>query len=277
MKILAAAALALSSALAQAPDVQQIMSRVGINQAKAQELRQNYVYHQTQLLRMMRGNGKLAREEHRDYVITPELHRVRKQLAGFQGKYESHGAFLGYQKPGYHYKDLDIDGELLNEMSEDMTNDGKARDGIGSDLFPLTYHEQLKYTFHLVGTESYRNRQVWRVAFEPDRSLHHDETIWKGEALIDCAEYQPVLVTTKMARKLPLMVRTLLGTDVKGLGFSVSYARLAEGVWFPVSYGGEFEIRAVFFYKRTIAVSLVNTDFRHTDVTSSVAYKMDQQ
>jgi len=277
MKILAAAALAMSSALAQVPDVQQIMSRVGINQARAQELRQNYVYHQTQLLRMMRGNGKLAREEHRDYVITPELHRVGKQLAGFQGRYESRGQFVDYHEPGYQYKDLDIDGELLNDLSEDMTNDRCSRDGIGSDLFPLTYREQLKYVFHFVGTESYRGRQIWRVSFEPDRSLHHDQPMWKGEALIDSAEYQPVLVVTKMAAKLPLAVRTVLGTDIKGLGFSVSYTRLADGVWFPASYGGEFEIRAVFLYKRTIAVSLVNTDFRRTEVTSSVAYKMDQQ
>jgi hypothetical protein len=64
----------------------------------------------------------------------------------------------------------------------------------------------------------------------------------------------------------------LLGTNIKGLGFSVMYERFDEGVWFPVSYGGEFEIRAVFFYKRTIAVNLVNSRFRRANVTSNVTY-----
>ena len=99
-----------------------------------------------------------------------------------------------------------------------------------------------------------------------------DEAAWKGEALIDAAEYQPVSVHTKLALKIPLAVKTLLGTDLKGLGFSVTYQKFEEGVWFPVSYGGEFELRAVFFYKRTISVNMVNSDFRRTNVTSNVTY-----
>ena len=67
-------------------------------------------------------------------------------------------------------------------------------------------------------------------------------------------------------------MKTLLGTDVKGLGFSVTYQKFEEGVWFPVSYGGEFELRAVFFYKRTISMNMVNGDFRRSNVTSNVTY-----
>ena len=95
---------------------------------------------------------------------------------------------------------------------------------------------------------------------------------WKGEALIDAEEYQPVLITTSLAFKIPAPVRILLGTNIRGLGFSVAYQKFADRVWFPVSYGGEFEVRAVFFYKRTISVSLANSDFRRTDVTTNVAY-----
>ena len=47
-------------------------------------------------------------------------------------------------------------------------------------------------------------------------------------------------------------------------------------MWFPVSYGGEFEIRAVFFYKRTISVAMVNGDFKRTSVNSSVTYQTEQ-
>src|SRR5437016_5406156 len=80
---------------------------------------------------------------------------------------------------------LDIDGELIHEMSEEMTNDKNSRDGIEHDLFPLTYHQQLKYDFKLLGAETYRGRPVYRVSFEPKRHQEFDEAAWRGEALID--------------------------------------------------------------------------------------------
>ena len=64
------------------------------------------------------------------------------------------------------------------------------------------------------------------MAFEPKPHQEFDEAAWKGEALIDAAEYQPVLVHTKLAIKIPLAVKTLLGTDIKGLGFSVALSEI---------------------------------------------------
>jgi len=68
-----------------------------------------------------------------------------------------------------------------------------------------------------------------------------------------------------------------LGTDIRGLGFSVSYQKFADGVWFPVSYGGEFAVRALFFYKRRISVALTNSDFRRAGVTSNIAYATEEK
>src|SRR5262249_18723293 len=161
------------------------------------------------------------------------------------GKYESHGQFVEYQKPGYTYKELDLDGELIDEMAEEMMSDGNSKDGIANDLFPLTLKEQAKYRFKLVRTEQYHSRSVYRVAFEPRPGAK--DVAWKGEALIDAEEFQPLTVSTKMAPKIPVAVRVLLGTNLRGLGFSVTYRKFADGVWFPVSYGGEFHVRAVFF------------------------------
>jgi hypothetical protein len=56
----------------------------------------------------------------------------------------------------------------------------------------------------------------------------------------------------------------------------VAYQKFEDGVWFPVSYGGEFEVRAVFFYKRTISVSMVNSDFKRSLVNSTVTYQTQQ-
>ncbi|MBZ5622262.1 MAG: hypothetical protein LAQ69_26560 [Acidobacteriia bacterium] len=281
MKILLLAAT-FGYALAQepnpVPDVDQIMSRVALNQAKSQEQRKEWVYNQKQLLRMVRGNGKVAREERREYVVTPRRRRIEKQLVKFEGKYESHGKYIAYDRPGYEYKGVDIDGDIINDVSEDMTNAKDSRDGLDRDLFPLTESEQKKYDFTLKGTETYRGRTVFRVTFQPKpHPPDGDGGSWKGDALIDADEYQPVLVTTGLAFKIPMAVKILLGTNVKGLGFSVAYQKFADGVWFPVSYGGEFEVRAVFFYKRTISVSMTNGDFRRTDVTTKVAYAIDEK
>lgn len=278
MKILVLLVLtALGAAAAEHVDVVQIMARVGANQQIARDARRLYVYRQEQLLRMHRGNGHLAREERAEYVVTPVKQGVEKRLSKFSGKYEFKGKYVPYDEPGYRYKDLDIDGDLMQDMADDMMNDSKSRDGLGRDLFPLTAEEQRKYDFRLVGTEIFRGHPVYRVAFQPRPHVAHDEDdlAWKGEALIDAEEYQPVTVTTSLAEKIPVLVKVLLGTDIKGLGFSVTYRKFESGVWFPVSYGGEFAVRGLFFYKRTISVALQNSDFRKTDVASKVNYVTD--
>ena len=150
MKLLAVTAIWTAGAAAQSLTVGEIMERVAHNQTRSQEARREFTYHQKQLLRMTRGGGKLAREEKREYDVTPAAHGSHKELAHFEGKYESKGQYVSYDRPGYTYKELDIDGELIHEMSEEMTNDRQSRDGLGQDLFPLTEHEQRKYNFQLL-------------------------------------------------------------------------------------------------------------------------------
>ena len=95
MKLLLISAAAAACAWGtETPDIASIMSRVGINQAKSQDLRENYVYTQKQLLRLVRGGGKIAREERREYVITPKHRGIHKELMHFEGKYESHGKYF---------------------------------------------------------------------------------------------------------------------------------------------------------------------------------------
>ena len=277
MKLIAIFSALAAAAAAQTPDVQTIMENVGRNQAQAVALRQEFTFHQKQLLKMNRGNGKVAREEHREYDITPKGHGVAKELLRFEGKYEYKGKYVTYDRPGYNYKDMDIDGDLIDDLSDDMTNDKSSRDGIGANLFPLTTEEQHKYNFKLLAAEKYRGRDVYRVSFEPKPHQDFDEAAWKGEAMIDAAEFQPVSVHSKLALKIPKAVKVLLGTDIKGLGFAVTYQKFEDGVWFPVSYGGEFEVRAVFFYKRTISVNMTNTDFHRTNVKSNVTYLANEK
>jgi len=267
--------LAILPSLAEEPTVDQIMARVAENQSRAQDMRRAYVYNQKVLARFHRTNGKLAREEKLEYLVTPTPAGIEKKLTHFEGKVQRSGQIVSYDEPGKEIKDLDIDGDLIRDMVNDMTADQDSKDGIAHDLFPLTGKEQEKYIFTLEGKEVYRSRQVYRISFRP--KPHAEGADWKGEAIIDAAECQPLVVSTKLAAHIPMAVKVLLGTDIKGLGFTVSFERFDDGLWFPVSYGGEFHIRAVFFYARNMSISMVNSSFTRAKVSSKIAYDMSEK
>jgi hypothetical protein len=111
MKLLAISLLGLLAASAQSLDVSQIMTRVAANQTRSEKARRDYTYHQKQLLRLTRGSGKVAREERREYDVNPGAHGSHKELAHFEGKYEFKGQYVSYDRPGYEYKEMDIDGK----------------------------------------------------------------------------------------------------------------------------------------------------------------------
>lgn len=256
--------------LADDPTVAQIMARVAENQARAQDMRRAYIYNQKVDARFHRANGKLAREEKLEYLVTPTPTGIDKKVTHFEGQYEKHGKLLAYDYDGQEIKNLDIDGDLIHDMINDMTGDKESKDGVAHDLFPLTAQEQEKYNYTLAGREDLHGRPVYRISFRP--KPHEDDADWNGDALIDAEEFQPVIVNTKFATRIPMAVKILLGTDIRGLGFSVSYEKFDDGLWFPVSYGGEFYVRAVFFYARHMSISMVNSGFTRAHVASRIAY-----
>jgi hypothetical protein len=272
--------LALWAAFApeQPESADAIMAKVATNQDRAQNMRSAFVYHQSMLIRFMRAHGKIAREEQREYTVTPAAKGFKKELTHFTGKYAKGGQLIEYNEPGYQYKGVDIDGELADSLANDMANDKHSRDGITNDVFALTAEKQKKFAFKLEGKEDYRGKQVYRITFKPRKASLFDcddddeGTCWAGEALIDVHEYQPVLVTSWLAKGIPMAVQILLGTTLKHLGFKVAYEKFDEGLWFPVTYGGEFYVRGLFLYKRTIALSVVNSGFQKASVTSTVSF-----
>jgi hypothetical protein len=269
--LVAAAALTMR---AQDPTASEIMARVAENQARTVQARKAWAHEQEVFVRLTRSNGKLAREETRRYAVAPTPSGFDKKMVYFEGRYLDDGSLISYAEPGFERKDLDIDGELVEEFPDELVNSEGSRDGLDSDLFPLTADKQAKYTFQLHGREEYKDRNVYRITFVP---AGKDSIGWAGEALIDAVEFQPVLVTTYLSRKLPVVVRTVLGTDIRHIGFKVEYGKFAEGVWFPVKYGGEFYLRALFLYRRNIAISMRNSDFRQTDVHSTIEYAETQR
>lgn len=230
--------------------------------------------------RLRDSGGKLVREEESEYAVTPTPEGTKKELAAFSGKYKAKkGGMVSYDKSGYEPPDrrIHVDGDVVKELREELVEDEKARDGISPELFPLTTREQEKYQFQIKGEETWRGSPVYRITFAPKRrekGFEIDTTTgpWAGEVFVS-RDSQPVLVTTRLARKVPMAVRPFLGTNLKGLGFSIRYEKFDEGVWFPVSFGTEFRARVLFFYKRLISVSMQSSGFRRADVTSTIRYE----
>lgn len=264
-------------------DAAAIMAKVAANIEKSTEARRQFVYRQAIRASLIRAGGEVARREGREYTVTPEPTGTDKKLISFQGEYRKGKQMLPYTEPGFKYKDEDIDGELLGELIDELMNDKDSRDGISLSLFPLRTKVLPSYKFSLKGQTVHQGRPTYEILFEPavkgscvvigEGNVCQDEP-WKGEVWIDIEELEPVRIDTSLAFKIPWAVRTFLGTNLRRTGFSITYARVAEGVWFPKTYGTEFSLDVLWFYKRTIALSLENSAFQKTDASSTISYDL---
>lgn len=267
---LLAAATAAAQNLPSQPAVEPltadaIMARVAENQDRSESLRKEFVYRQHIHILTHKPGGRMMREETADYDVTPMPDGTEKKLTSLTGRYWQKGKYETFSGEPVPQEDS-LDGGLVKDFRNDLADD-KSKDGLGKDLFPLTSEEQKKYAFQLLGEETQDGRRVYHIGFRPKDK---DEITWAGEAYIDASEFEPVRVFTKLSRRIPFMIRTLLGTDVPGIGFNVVYQRQEGGVWFPATFGTEFRIRAVFFINREVSISLDNSGFERTHVKSTI-------
>ena len=261
-------------------DAAQIMAKVAANVENATEARRQYVYHQRVRSSLVRASGQVSRKEKREYEVIPGEKNTEKKLVTFAGEYRKGKEMIPYSTPGYTYKDVDIDGELIDEITNDLVNEKGSRDGIPSSLFPLSKRDLYRYAFTLKGEGEYQGRRIYRIAFVPQKKEvcvqiggDHEgncDSAWKGEAWIDAEELQPVRIQTDLAFAIPWGVRVFLGTNLRQTGFSVTYRRVAENVWFPETYGTEFRFDVLWAYKRTVTLSLESDGFRKTDAASTI-------
>ena len=246
------------------PTAEDIMCRVAENQERAEKAREAFVFDMNVFVRLKRANGKPAREESRDYVVAPGEQGADRKLVRVDGKIFEGKKEVAYSEAGYRTKSMDIDGALTDSFARDLLwrEDGTV------GWFPLTRRRMERYDFRLEGEEKYRDYDVYRVSFEEN----DDDDCWRGEALVERTEFQPVLITTEWACKIPGAVKVLLGTNVQQIGAKISYQRFADGVWFPVNCGGEIKFRVLFLYARTIAFTGKNAGFKKADVSTSIQF-----
>jgi hypothetical protein len=249
-----------------------IMRRVAENQNRAQEARAKYVYDMNVFVRLKRGNGKVAREESRDYVVAPSAKRSSRKLLKVEGRIFDGKTETLYNEAGFKTKDMDIDGAITDSFAREVM---WRKNNLGPmiDWFPMTENRQSYYGFKLEGEERYKDHDVYKIAFE---GHGEEDDCWKGEALIEKNEFQPVLITSHWTCKIPKAVTIMLGITVKDIGAKVTYHRFDKDVWFPITCGGEMKLRLFFGYARTIAFSAKNAQFRKAEVDTSIDFETDE-
>jgi hypothetical protein len=254
-----------ASLSAQTPNAAEIMRRVSENVGRAEAARAAWVYDQDVFVRLKRANGKLAREESRQYTVAPAEKGADRKLLKVEGKILEGKKEVAYTEAGYRQKDADIDGALVDTFAREIM---WRRNCVGPMVYrvPLDQDNLEKYAFKFEGEERYHDYDVYRITFR------EKEDAWEGEVLVERNEYQPVLVTSAWTGKVPTAVTVGLGTNIKQIGAKTTYKRFDKGVWFPVQTGGEMKLRVLFLYARTIAFSAANRDFRKTDVQSNIEF-----
>lgn len=254
-------------ALAADPSLADILAAVARSQEQGEKAREQFTFRQETRVRLLRGGGKVAREETRVYDVLPKEKGFDRHLVTINGQYEKGGKLYPYTDPEFHHKKMDIDAELAKDFSEDMGGDDESG-GIEGNLFPLTAAKQKQYHFSLAGKRDVRGRAAHVLTFKP---IDPRSFFWRGEMLVDAQDLHPLSVATTQNRGMPFLVKSMLGINLKNAGFGVTYAPF-DGVWFPVSYGTEFKLRLFFGYARTIAMSLKHSEFKRTKVESAVKF-----
>jgi hypothetical protein len=262
-------------------DATAIMTKVATNVEKSTDARRQYVYKQSLVSNLVRSNGKIARKENREYQVFPTETGSEKKLVNLQGQVRRGKQSTDYTEAEFKDKNLDIDGDLMRELINDLVDDKQSRDGIPPSLFPLCKEDLPGYRFTSNGEVADQGRRTFRILFEPVLKRHCitvggddecDSPSWKGEAWIDAEDLQPARIQTQQAFQVPWGVKLFLGTNVRQSGFAITYQRVAENVWFPVSYGTEFRLNVLWGYKRTVTLSLVSFEFQKATAASTIEY-----
>lgn len=276
------------------------MSRVAVNQDRTQAERKHFTF--VQHVRVLSRKGSKAMcEEVTDSRVTPGEKGQQQTLLSLQGRAVARsGEVVVYHEPpakpakaaespgkdkaedgdsvvlkdaahgGREVTVPDTDVDLVEHMRDNLLKED-SKDGMAEGLFPLTTEHQREMRFVLKGRESRNGRDCFHIAFAPKDDSDFD---WKGDAWIDAAAFEPVVIRTALSRKIPLAVRLMLGTNLPGLGFTAVYAPQADSggqeVWFPASFGTEFKVNVLFMFHRQIVLSAENRDFERTHVSATL-------
>ena len=226
----------------------EIMERVAANQDDGEGLRKEYVYKQHIHIVTHKPGSRMVREETADYDVEPQQLGIEKHLKSLTGRYWNKGKYVEFQgeqvEGGTQGELVDYlqnhealpggtDADLIHNLRNYVTDD-TSKDGLGHALFPLTSEGLKDYEFKLLGQEVEAGRNVYHIA---------------------------------LSRRIPFLVRKTW-FDLPGFGFDVVYKRQEDGLWFPSTFGTEFQMRVgpLPIFNRDVSTSLENSEFEHVHV-----------
>ncbi len=271
MRWLVLAAVTVRLWAAGPPSADEIVRRAAENQRRAQEARKAYVYDMDVFVRLKRANGKVAREESRQYVVVPGPKGASRKMVELSGKVVDGKKIIPYTEARFEHGKPDIDGALTDSVGKEIL---WRKSGFGQFVqwYPGPNSDDAgRFRYKFDGEERFREYDVYKISFSQKRK--DSGQCWSGEVLVEKTEFQPVMVSSHWDCKIPLAVQALLGTNVSQIGSKVTYQRFDKDVWFPVSCGGEMKLRVLFLYARTIAFTAANKGFRKADVQTTVEFE----
>jgi len=230
--------------------VASILPRVAANQDRSEELRKQYMCREHIRVVTHKPGGRMVREETADYESVPTPTGSRTELKQITGRFWEKGKYKDFKGEPIPADDS-WDADYIRDVRLCLTE--QARCTVGAHLFPLTTAEQDKYDFHLIGQEVMAGRNAYHIGFVPKNKEMFD---WAGEAFVDAGDFQPIRVFTKLSRRVPFFARNVVGTNLSGFGYELDYRRQDGGIWFPVMYGAEYELRLLFRIHRNISISM---------------------
>ena len=143
----------------------EIMKRVAENQDREQKERESFIYEEHIRVATRFKNGKLAREEEADYLVTPTAKGTVRNRTAVKGRYSRKGRYIDFKGKPVPEADS-LDGGLVSGFRDDLL-ENKSKDSMGSDLFPLTSEGQKNLRFEKTGAIVVNGRTAYRIRFRP--------------------------------------------------------------------------------------------------------------
>ena len=169
--------------------------------------------------------------------MAPSAKGTSKKVVSVNGRYWKSRKYVAFEG-----EPVPRDGFVSMVLND---GDMNMKDGLPEELFPLTSKRLEGYVFERGANRVVQGRAAYAVKFGPGK--HHDYG-WSGEAVVDKDEFQPISV----------------------------YTRVDKDIWFPSSYGTEFDVKALFLINRTMTQSTENRKFKRVAVDSRVEFETMQ-
>lgn len=259
------------------PDITALMQKVEANQEKLEEIRQLYIYRETQISNELDGDGKIKKTETNIYEVTPyEGQRVRrlistdgKELVGSEK--EKQDKEVKKQTEEIKKEKEKQDKKKQKEQKDKEKGKNKKDDDDDDDLTLLDFLRIIEVSN--AHREQFRGHEVIAFDFEPRKNFKPKNRVesiiskLSGSFVVDEDAQQVVRLEARLTDSFKIG-GGLLASVSPSTAFSFEQEKIREEIWLPsyteVNFGG----KALLFVKFNGFTTTRFSDYRRyqTDV-----------